>query len=156
MADLPAAFFQELIAEHERQRHGFGLQAGADAESRQVNLTCGDQIIVQVRLKPAAGKLDQATGTMTSLSWEGEGCAISMASASMLSDLVAGLPITDVLARIDHFRAVMRSRGTVQPDEELVGDAVALQGASRHVMRVKCAMLAWVACEQAIGQLGAR
>jgi nitrogen fixation NifU-like protein len=52
--------------------------------------------------------------------------------------------------RIELFRTAMRSRGTIEPDEEKLGDAVALGGVSRYVARVKCAMLAWVAGEDAL------
>jgi nitrogen fixation protein NifU and related proteins len=51
---------------------------------------------------------------------------------------------------------MMRSRGTIEPDEDLLGDAAVLSGASRFVARVKCAMLAWVAAEDALAQLGPR
>ena len=57
--------------------------------------------------------------------------------------------------RIDAFRTAMRSRGTIEPDEDLLGDAVALGGVSRYVARVKCAMLAWVAGEEAIAHAAA-
>jgi nitrogen fixation NifU-like protein len=66
-----------------------------------------------------------------------------------------GLTTTDLTARIGSFREAMRSRGTIEPDEDLLGDAVVLGGVSKYVARVKCAMLAWVAAEHAIAELAA-
>ena len=80
-----------------------------------------------------------------------------MASASVLSQLVRddGLTVDEAQTRIDAFREMIQSRGAVEPDEELLGDAVALQGVSKFVMRVKCAMLAWVALEADLRQIEA-
>jgi nitrogen fixation NifU-like protein len=75
-----------------------------------------------------------------------------MASASVLSELVQGKPVAEVRGMIDSFRELMRSRGTIEPDEEVLGDAVAFQGVSKFVMRVKCAMLSWVATEACLMQ----
>ncbi|WP_104182528.1 Fe-S cluster assembly sulfur transfer protein SufU, partial [Arthrobacter sp. 9E06] len=84
------------------------------------------------------------------ISWEGQGCSISMASASVLTELAAGMPRDEVMDLVENFREVMRSRGTVEADEEVLGDAAAFSGVSRYPARVKCAMLAWVALEEAL------
>ena len=75
-----------------------------------------------------------------------------MASASILSDMVVGLNRAEVDALMSNFREVMRSRGKIQADEEILGDAAALSGVSKFPARVKCAMLAWVAAEDALNQ----
>jgi nitrogen fixation NifU-like protein len=137
--------YQQMILDHARTPYGFGLTEGAVAQSHQINPTCGDEITLELHLEPG-------TDVVTSVRWEGHGCAISQASASLFADLVDGLPMPDISTRIDCFREVMRSRGTIEPDERLLGDAVVLAGASRYVARVKCAMLAWVAAEHAIAQ----
>ncbi|MET0992058.1 MAG: Fe-S cluster assembly sulfur transfer protein SufU, partial [Lacisediminihabitans sp.] len=110
--------------------------------------TCGDEITLELHR-------DRATDVVTAVRWEGHGCAISQASASLFSGLAEGLTTTEISARIDSFREAMRSRGTVEPDEELLGDAVVLGGVSKYIARVKCAMLAWVAAEDALAKLGA-
>ncbi len=138
-----ASLYQQVILDHSRERHGFGLQPTAIAQSHQINPTCGDEIRLQVHVDPSSGDV-------TSVSWEGQGCAISTASASVLTDIVENLSPEEMFTRIDHFRAVMRSKGAIAPDEQLLGDAVALQGVSRYVARIKCAMLPWVACEDAM------
>jgi nitrogen fixation NifU-like protein len=138
--------YRETIMDHARAPHHFGLRAGAAAESHQLNPTCGDEVTVQLHVSADGERVE-------SLSWEGHGCAISQASASLLSDLVIDLPTADLTHRIDEFREMMRSRGQVEGDEELLGDAVVLGGASRYVARVKCAMLSWVAAEDALAKL---
>jgi len=143
MSDLQN-LYQELILDHSRTPHGFGLREEIPAQSHQVNPTCGDEVTLQVHRAP--------DGTVEAIAWEGHGCAISQASASLLAELAEGLTIDDLRTRIDAFREAMRSRGKIEPDPELLGDAAALGGVSRYVARVKCAMLAWVAAEDAIAK----
>lgn len=140
------SLYQELILDHSRTPHGYGLRGEVAAQSHQVNPTCGDEITLQVHRA--------VDGTIEAVAWEGHGCAISQASASLFAELVEGLEVPDVLRRIDAFREAMRSRGRIAPDPELLGDAAALEGVSKYVARVKCAMLAWVAAEDAIRKLG--
>ena len=141
MSDLQN-LYQELILDHSRTPHGYGLRAEVAAQSHQLNPTCGDEITLQVHRG--------ADGAVEALAWEGHGCAISQASASLLAELAEGLSVEELELRIAAFREAMRSRGTITPDEELLGDAAALGGVSKYVARVKCAMLAWVAAEDAL------
>ncbi|MFT4259469.1 Fe-S cluster assembly sulfur transfer protein SufU [Microbacterium sp.] len=141
MSDLQN-LYQELVLDHSRTPHGYGLRGEIRAQSHQLNPTCGDEVTLQVHRA--------ADGTVEAIAWEGHGCAISQASASMLAVLAEGLTVAQLEARIASFREAMRSRGTIQPDEELLGDAAALGGVSKYVARVKCAMLAWVAAEDAL------
>lgn len=134
--------YQELILDHSRSPHGYGLRGEIAAQSHQVNPTCGDEITLQIHRA--------ADGTIEAVAWEGHGCAISQASASLFAELVEGMPEADVSHRIEVFRDAMRSRGRIEPDPELLGDAAALGGVSKYVARVKCAMLAWVAAEDAL------
>lgn len=143
------SLYQEVILDLARHPHGQGLESTADGESHQLNPTCGDEITLQLHLEPG-------TDRIRAVRWDGHGCAISQASASLFSDLAAGLTIPELAIRIDAFRTAMRSRGTIEPDEDLLGDAIALGGVSRYVARVKCAMLAWVAGEEAITRASSR
>jgi nitrogen fixation NifU-like protein len=132
--------YQQVILDHSRDPYGVGLRGDAAGRSHQVNPTCGDEVTLELHL----------TGdTIDAIRWEGHGCAISQSSASLLAGLAEGLTLDDLDVRVDAFREAMRSRGTIEPDEELLGDAVALGGVSRYIARVKCAMLAWVAVEEA-------
>lgn len=140
MSDL-RHLYQELILDHSRSPHGYGLTTDSPLRSHQVNPTCGDEITLAV--------IHDAT-TVAAVQWEGQGCAISQASASLLATLLEGRPLADVEPLVAEFREAMQSRGTIELDEERFGDAIALNGVSKYVARVKCAMLAWVALEDAL------
>ncbi|MGO2658344.1 Fe-S cluster assembly sulfur transfer protein SufU [Mycetocola reblochoni] len=143
MANALDSLYQQVILDHSKQRHGSGLRDGFLAEDHQLNPTCGDEITVRLHGDDAL---------ITGISWEGQGCSISMASASILSDLVAeGLSREQLAERIELFRALMHSRGKgIEQDDEPLGDAVVLEGVSKFSARVKCGMLAWVATEHAM------
>jgi len=136
--------YQQVILDHAKEKHGFGLREGASGSSHQINPTCGDEVTLQVHRG--------ADGSLASVSWEGQGCSISTASASLLSDLIDELPEAEVRRRIDAFRELMQSKGAIEGDDELLGDAVALGGVSRYITRIKCAMLPWVAMEDALAK----
>lgn len=144
MSDLEQ-LYQQIILDHAKRRHGEGLvdaQPGHSwGETHQHNPVCGDQIRLRVETDDE---------TVTRISWEGDGCSISMASASVLAELAVGESRENLRRLAANFRAVMRSRGTADADEEVLGDAAAFAGVSRFPARVKCAMLAWVAAEQAL------
>ena len=146
--------YQEVILDHSKRPVGKGEFAAPEgtlsASHHEFNPSCGDEITLSVAVSPADGGIE-------ALAWEGQGCSISMASASILSQLVRDEKLTAEQAheRIEAFREMIQSRGAVEPDEELLGDAVALQGVSKFVMRVKCAMLAWVALEADLKQIEA-
>jgi len=141
--DPLAGLYQELILEHAKRREGEGAIEPFDAERFLRNPTCGDEIRLRVRLDGDA---------VDALGWEGQGCSISQASASVLAEQAPGLTVAEARQRIEAMRELLRSRGGVEPDEALLGDAVAFAGVARFPMRVKCAMLAWVALEEALDQ----
>ncbi|PRB06362.1 Fe-S cluster assembly sulfur transfer protein SufU [Microbacterium sp. MYb64] len=139
--------YQELILDHSKRPHGKGLLGAGDdphtAESHQRNPICGDEITLRARVSDDGERI-------TEVSWEGSGCSISQASASMLTELVIGHSRAEAAELIDGFREALRSRGAIELDEDVYGDAAALTGVSRYVARVKCAMLGWVALEDAL------
>lgn len=138
--------YREVILDHARERHGRGLRAaegGVQAESRQHNALCGDEVTLRVVL---AGDRP----VIRDVSWSGEGCSISQAATSVLHDLVVGTPVDQAREVLRRYREMVRSRGQVEPDEAVLGDAVAFAGVGRHANRVKCAMLGWTAFEDAL------
>jgi nitrogen fixation NifU-like protein len=141
------SLYQELILDHSKHPHGRELapEQGRSATSHQRNPVCGDEISLRVRLADDGASIRDVT-------WEGAGCSISQASASMLSDLVTGMPVHDAVALIGGFREVLRSRGRAELDVDEYGDAAALSGVSKYTARVKCAMLAWVALEDGLAR----
>lgn len=146
--------YQELILDHSKRPIGKGQLAEGEglltATHHEFNPSCGDEIDLAIAVNQS-GRIEQ-------LAWEGQGCSISMASASILSQLVRddALTVEAARVRIEAFRKMIQARGEGEPDEELLGDAVALQGVSKFVMRVKCAMLAWVALEADLTQIEAQ
>jgi nitrogen fixation protein NifU and related proteins len=137
------SLYQEIILDHYRAPHHKGLREPFEAQVHHLNPTCGDEITLRLHMDASGERL-------SSISWEGHGCAISQASASMLSDLVQDLDTAEVHERISAFRDMMRSQGASEGDEDLLGEAVTLSGVSRYVARIKCAMLSWVAVEDAL------
>lgn len=141
--------YQQIILDHSKVRHGSGL-AGVDApegtttgQSHQLNPVCGDEVTLRVAVE---------NGKVAQISWDGAGCSISMASASVLSELGEGLTVDELHSIIGNFREVLRSRGKVHADPEILGDAAAFEGVARYAARVKCAMISWVAAEDALNQ----
>lgn len=136
--------YQDVILDHARRRVGRGEVDEFAVTHHEVNPTCGDEVTVGV---------DVRDGRIAGFAWSGQGCSISTASASVLSELLGesadagGMDVADAHRLIAAFRDMMRSRGEGDVDEDLLGDGIAFQGVSRFVMRVKCAMLPWVALE---------
>ncbi|MBK0418394.1 SUF system NifU family Fe-S cluster assembly protein [Leucobacter sp. CSA1] len=147
--------YQEVILDHSKRPIGKGELDAAEgsltASHHEFNPSCGDELTLSIAVDPETGRID-------GLAWEGQGCSISMASASVLSQLVRDdeLDVEEAQRRIDVFRDMIQSRGEADPDEDLLGDAVAFQGVSKFVMRVKCAMLSWVALEADLRQVAAQ
>ncbi|AIV40629.1 MULTISPECIES: Fe-S cluster assembly sulfur transfer protein SufU [unclassified Curtobacterium] len=137
------SLYQQVILDHAKARHGDGVLDGADASHFERNPTCGDEITVSVRLEPGSDRI-------AAIGWQGDGCSISMASASVLTDMAVGRTVPELLELTESFRTMMRSRGAGEPDEDVLEDLVAFHGVSKFVMRVKCGMLAWVAAEAAV------
>jgi nitrogen fixation NifU-like protein len=139
------SLYQEIILDHYKRPHGRGLrEAGAGArvgEAHHVNPTCGDEVTVRVAV---------TDGTVLSdISYDGQGCSISQASASVLHEQLNGRELTDALSVHEAFHALMSGRGQVEPDEEVLGDGVAFAGVARYPARVKCALLPWMAFKDA-------
>jgi nitrogen fixation NifU-like protein len=135
--------YQEIILDHYKHPHGRGLREPFQAEAHHVNPTCGDELTMRV---------DLVDGAVADVSYEGMGCSISQASASVLHELMAGVTVDEALERHDAFAVLMAGRGQVEPDEELLGDAVAFAGVARYPARVKCALLAWMAFKDALAR----
>ncbi|MGI5337262.1 Fe-S cluster assembly sulfur transfer protein SufU [Streptomyces sp. CA-181903] len=139
------SMYQDVILDHYKHPHGRGLRDG-DAEVHHVNPTCGDEITLRVRL---SGE------TIEDVSYEGQGCSISQASASVLNELLVGKELDDARRIQETFLELMQSKGRIEPDdamEEVLEDAVAFAGVSKYPARVKCALLSWMAWKDATAQ----
>jgi len=135
--------YQEIILDHYKHPHHKGLQDAYDTEVHHVNPTCGDEVTLRVRI---------ADGTVEQVSYEGQGCSISQASASVMADLVTGKSVEDALALQEEFLTLMQGKGQIEPDEDRLEDAVAFAGVAKYPARVKCALLGWMAWKDATSQ----
>ena len=105
-----------------------------------VNPTCGDEVTVRVHV---------VDGVVADVSYDGQGCSISQASTSVMTDLVIGQPLETALGKHEAFLELMQSRGQLEPDEDVLEDGIAFAGVSRYPARVKCALLGWMAWKDA-------
>jgi nitrogen fixation protein NifU and related proteins len=142
--------YAELILDHAKSPHHQGLRAPYDVEVQQVNPVCGDEVTLRVHLSGTG-----ADQVVEDVSYDAQGCAISKASTSVLTDLVIGHPVSHAVSVGAAIRDMVRTRDGSEPDEEVLGDAVALQGVAKYPARVKCALLGWTALSEALLRSGA-
>lgn len=141
--------YQEVILDHYRAPHGKGLIAPFDVEVHHVNPTCGDEITLRLVLSG-----DDVDPVVESVTFDGQGCSISQASASVMHDQVNGMTLSQAMGSVDAFSVLMRSATeVVEPDEELLGDAIAFEGVAKYPARIKCALLSWMAFKDAAAQV---
>lgn len=129
--------YQEIILDHGKSPRNFGELEPHTHEAEAFNPLCGDQIRLFVRV---------ADGKIEDLKFSGHGCAISTASASMMTQLVKGKSVEDAVALVDKFRKAMTEDG----DPSDMGELGCLSGVKEYPNRVKCATLAWHALKSAI------
>ncbi|MEU4774512.1 Fe-S cluster assembly sulfur transfer protein SufU [Micromonospora sp. NPDC023644] len=144
------SLYQEIILDHYKHPHGRGLRdadaTGARvAEAHHVNPTCGDEVTVRVATDG---------DVLHDVSYDGMGCSISQASASVLHELLVGRGAGDAFRVHEAFVELMSGRGQVTPDEDVLGDGVAFAGVARYPARVKCALLPWMAFKDAAARAG--
>jgi len=132
--------YQEVILDHYKHPENKGLTAEYDAQVHHINPSCGDEIILNVTLDGSMVK---------SVSWDGLGCSITQASVSIMSGLMIGKDIAEAQIVFDNFVELMQSKGSGNPDESILEDAVALAGVSQYPARIKCALLGWMAFKDA-------
>lgn len=137
------SLYQEVILDHYRNPHHKSLVVNPSVQVHHVNTSCGDEITLNLHTD---GKI------INDVSWDGVGCSISQASASVMTDLVLGKEVADALALVDEFQAMLQSKGKDLGDEARLEDGVAFSGVSKFPARVKCALLGWMAFKDATTQ----
>ena len=138
------ALYQEIILDHYKNPHHAGLREPYEAEVHHVNPSCGDEITLRVHLSG-----DGQDAVVEDVSYDAEGCSISQASTSVLTDLLIGKPVREALDVHEEFLTLMQGRGTVEPDEDVLEDGIAFAGVAKFPARVKCALLSWMAFKDA-------
>jgi nitrogen fixation NifU-like protein len=135
--------YKEVILDHyknPRNKHGLD---DATVSRRKNNPLCGDEIEIHALL---------GDGEVKEVTFEGQGCSISQASASMLTESMRGKPLDEASSLVSDFRGMMEGR--VEPDEDAFGDLVALKGVAKYPVRIKCAVLAWDVLQEALADAG--
>ena len=138
------SLYQEVILDHYRSPHHKGLSADKDIQVHHNNPSCGDEVTLNLSMKG---------GVVTDLTWDGVGCSISMASTSVMSDLLVGKDYKDAMNILGNFVELMQSKGQSAGDESVLDDAVAFAGVSKFPARIKCALLGWMAFKDASSQV---
>lgn len=136
-ADLD--LYQDIVLEHKRAPRNFGALAAPTHRAQGTNPQCGDQISVELQV-------DQ--NRIVEVRFKGQGCAICIASTSMMTEAVKGADVNIAQQLQQRFRAVLT--GAEEPDEAYLGKLVSLAGVARYPSRIKCALLGWHALGHAL------
>jgi len=131
--------YKEVILDHYKNPRNKRDLPGAELSCSKNNPLCGDEITIHAQVDG---------GRVSEITFEGSGCSISQASASMLTQAVGGKSVEDAEHIATDFRGMME--GAVDPDEDEFGDLVALKGVVKYPVRIKCAVLAWDVFQEAL------
>lgn len=131
--------YGELVVEHKRAPRNFGTLESPTHQARGHNPQCGDDLEVQLKVED---------GRLRDIRYHGQGCAICIASASMMSEAVKGRTIAEAEQLRQRFRAVLIGQREPEPAE--MGKLVSLAGVRQYPSRIKCALLGWHALMQAL------
>ena len=132
-----AELYQQVILDHSKRPRHFGKDDEATHVKEGYNPLCGDQITVYLRVKD---------NLITHVQFDGKGCAISVASASLMTQAVMGKTLQEMDGLFDSFQQIVTGEGQVDEDHELAS----MSGISQYPMRVKCATLCWHAVRSAV------
>lgn len=130
--------YREVILDHNRRPRNFGELPDADRVIEGVNPLCGDKLTLYLKI---------ANGTVQDVRFKGTGCAISVASSSLMTERVKGAPVPATLELFDKVHALLT--GTAEPSDDL-DKLAALAGVRDYPTRIKCASLAWHALKAAL------
>lgn len=136
-----AELYREVIIDHGRRPRNFGELAGANRHIEGHNPVCGDQVDIALLV---------ADGMIADIAFTGSGCAISQASASLMTEAVKGISLADARVLFDKVHAMFTGADGASADPAEVGKLAALGGVKQFPTRVKCASMAWQALRQII------
>lgn len=139
-----AGLYQEVILDHYKRPKNKALRPNPMVQVHHVNTSCGDEITLNLSMK---------NGKVSDLSWEGIGCSISQASASVMSELLLEKSREEALDLLGEFQEMLQSKGSISGNEDRLQDGVAFAGVAKFPARVKCALLAWMAFKDAVSRI---
>ena len=131
--------YKEVILDHYKSPRNKRPLPDAELSCTRNNPLCGDEITVFAHVEG---------DSVADVAFQGQGCSISQASASMMTEAVKGRPVGEAKHLAADFRGMMA--GDVGPDEDEFGDLVALKGVVKYPIRIKCAVLAWDVFQEAL------
>jgi nitrogen fixation NifU-like protein len=131
--------YKEIILDHYKSPRNRGEAANHDIKARGLNPLCGDDIEITLTVED---------GVIREARFDGHGCSISQASASMLTEELLGRSVDEAIGLADKVRGMMK--GEIETDGEELGDIEALRGVQKFPVRIKCATLAWNALKLGI------
>ena len=140
--------YQELILDHYRNPRNTKKLEDADIEARGFNPFCGDEVILDAAL--------DGEGRIHEVGFDGRGCSISQASASMMTELLSGKTPAEAQVLATLFRDLMHGKELSEEERESLGDLEVLEGVRQYPIRIKCALLAWFALQEGIEEHLAR
>lgn len=143
MSDI-RELYQEVIVDHNKSPRNFHVIEEPTCKAEGINPLCGDQLVVY---------LDMDNGVIKDISFQGHGCAISMASASLMTEFLKGKTEQQVRELFDLFHAALTEEGTISLDR--LGKLAVLMGVKDFPSRIKCATLAWHAIKAAMNHINA-
>jgi nitrogen fixation NifU-like protein len=135
--------YKEVILDHYKNPRNKRDLPGAELSCSKNNPLCGDEITVLAHLDE---------GRVAAVTFQGSGCSISQASASMMTEAITGREVDSAQEMATEFRGMME--GTLDPEEDSFGDLVALKGVAKYPVRIKCAVLAWDVLQEALAGAG--
>ena len=135
--------YHDIILEHFEFPRNKGACTCPDASSRGANAMCGDDLLVSLRLNGAADALE-------AVCWDGHACAIGEASASMMTEAVTGQDKDGARRWVQAVRGLVTGRQDGPAADLELGDLEALEGIRQYPVRIKCALLAWEALDEAL------
>lgn len=133
--------YRQVIMDHYKNPRNRGVIEDDSLTINMNNPTCGDRIQLTMKVE---------NDTVVDAKFEGEGCSISMSSASMMTDAIKGRPVEEALKLAHTFSDMVQGKDIDIDDDEDLGDIEALQGVCKFPARIKCATLAWKAMEKAL------
>lgn len=126
--------YQDVILDHRKRPRNFRPMEGADFQAEGYNPLCGDEVTIFLKM---------ANGTIEEVSFQGDGCAISMASASLMTEVLKGKTSQEADRLFNRFHELLTVESEAEGATPAVGKLEVLAGVKAFPMRVKCATLAW-------------
>ena len=134
--------YQDILLEHYKSPRNHQLLQDPDLSSEGFNPFCGDRVVLTAKMNEL--------GQLSGVGFLGQGCAISQASASMMTEVIKGCTLEQVKHLVDQFKGMMQGKELSENEKAYMEDLIVLEGVKRFPIRIKCALLAWSTLQDAV------